>query len=111
MESSNSSVIKDRVVLVKSPFKRLSYNHHSVHNPNCDILEGHLNDDSMLTYGKYVSGPDKGKAFVEYYSGENYCVKSKLRSYSRCWHSLDRVPKKYKQLIIILQTIHETLPH
>jgi hypothetical protein len=85
------------------------FNSHKVHNPDCDILEGHIDEDTTLTYGVYVKGPKKGQEFCEYYSGENYCVRSKKRSYSRMWSPVN-IPVKYFTLWQLLRSTYETLP-
>jgi len=40
---------------VVTPFKGTHFNSHKNHNPDCDILEGFLDDDSLITYGIYIS--------------------------------------------------------
>jgi len=87
--------MRERDIPTQAPFVRLVYNDHTVHNPDCDILEGHLDNDRSITYGTYVSGPDKGKEFMEYYRGHNYMVGSQVRSHSRFWHDPVNIPVKY----------------
>jgi hypothetical protein len=71
----------------------LKFNCHTKHNPNCDILESKLDEDSFITYGVYVNGPNKGKDFFEYYYGANYVLGSNMRSHSRLYHNIKDVPK------------------
>lgn len=84
-------------------FTKVKYNPHYLHNPHCNIIEGHLDADSFLTYGEYVT--DANVKFVEYYSGENYVVGSKKPSYSRCWLTVD-VPKKFAAQVAELIRLH-----
>ena len=84
--------------------KGIKFNSHTVHNPDCDIVEGHLDIDSFITYGIYVKGPKKGQEFMEYYAGENYNVGSKKRSHSRVY-TPDTVPEKY---FLAYQTLRST---
>ena len=91
------------------PFNGTIFRSHKNHNPQCDILEGHIDEDTTLTYGVYVKGPKKGQEFCEYYSGENYCVRSKKRSYSRMWSPVN-IPVKYFTLWQLLRSTYETLP-
>ena len=42
------------------PFKNgCRFNPHTVHNPSCDILEGHIDEDKFITYGIYVEDYEK----------------------------------------------------
>lgn len=84
-------------------FNKVVYNSHQVHNPYCDIVEGHIDGDSFLTYGEYVNNPNV--KFVEYYSGENYVVGSKRRSHSRSW-LLGAEPKKYAAQVAELKRLY-----
>lgn len=81
--------------LIKEDFVKLEFNSHKNHNPYCDILSGYLDDDTFITYGIYVKGPQVGKEFMEYYTGANYAVGSKKKSHSRLFYS-DKIPSKYK---------------
>lgn len=90
------------------PFKGTTYHSHRNHNPGCDIIEGHLDQDSLITYGVYVNGPKKGQEFCEYYKGENYCMHSTKRSYSRCWKPVN-IPVKYFTLWQLLRSIYENI--
>lgn len=95
---------------VTIPFgKGCTFHSHKNHNPDCDILVGHIDDDTSLTYGIYVKGEKTGQEFCEYYSGENYNVRSKKRSYSRCWSVAD-IPVKYKRLWTLLRSSYQELP-
>jgi predicted RNA-binding protein YlxR (DUF448 family) len=78
-------------------FKKLVFNSHENHNPDCDILEGHINKDSLITYGVYVKGNKKGEEFMEYYSGNNYLSDSNKKSSSRKYDSKE-IPSKYEDL-------------
>lgn len=93
---------------VRIPFKGANYHSHRNHNPDCDILEGYLDQDSLITYGVYIRGPKKGQEFCEYYRGENYRMLSKKRSYSRCWKPTN-IPVKYKDLWQLLRSIYENI--
>jgi hypothetical protein len=84
-------------------FNKVVYNSHQVHNPSCDIVEGHLDGDSFLTYGEYVNNPNV--KFIEYYSGENYVVGSKRRSHSRHW-LLGEEPKKWSAHVAELRKLY-----
>ena len=87
----------------------LKFNGHTQHNPECDILEYHYNDDYFITYGIYVNGNKKGEEFCEYYRGKNYNVNSKLRSYSRIYRP-GNIPtnyiKKFSELRILYNKIY-----
>ena len=79
-------------------FLDYQFNSHKNHNPSCDILEGHLDSDTYITYGIYVKddGSRKvGDEFMEYYTGENYKVGSSKKSNSRVYGP-DKIPAKYK---------------
>lgn len=79
-------------------FIDFKFNSHKNHNPQADILQGHLNRDTFITYGIYVKDSSSRKAgdeFMEYYSGENYNTGSTKRSSSRVY-SPDKIPAKYK---------------
>ena len=85
---------------------KVTFNLHTFHNPDCDILEYQLDKDTNITYGIYVKsairwrGPvglpiQIGDEFMELYVGENYNVGSKKRSHSRCYYEIDKLPKKH----------------
>lgn len=93
---------------VRIPFKGTNYHSHRNHNPDCDILEGYLDLDSLITYGVYIRGSKKGQEFCEYYRGENYRMHSKKRSYSRCWKPTN-IPVKYFTLWQLLRSIYENI--
>lgn len=84
--------------------KGIKFNSHTVHS-DCDILEGHLDEDRFITYGIYVKGPKKGQEFMEYYCGWNYNIGSKKRSNSRVYTRPENVPKKY---VLAYQTLRST---
>jgi hypothetical protein len=86
----------------------LVFNSHKNHNPECDILEGHLDRNSLITYGIYVNGPNKGKEFMEYYSGPNYKPESvgTSRSSSRMYQP-DKIPAKYLNMWHELREIYQ----
>ncbi len=75
-------------------FKKVKFNSHKNHNPNTDILEGHIDDDSFITYGIDVNGDKKGKEHMKYYKGSNYVVGSNAKSTSRHYEK-DAIPAKY----------------
>lgn len=87
-------------------FYDLFFNSHVDHNPECDILEGHLDKDSLITYGIYVKGPKQGLEFMEYYSGSNYKPTSDKRSNSKLF-MVDKIPAKYKAMWEDLKKIYE----
>lgn len=87
-------------------FKSLNFNSHTNHNPECDILEGHIDSDTFITYGIYVKGPKKGTEFMEYYSGSNYKVGSSKRSSSKMYDA-DKIPSKYKAMWSDLKAEYE----
>jgi hypothetical protein len=87
-------------------FYDLFFNSHVDHNPECDILEGHLDKDSLITYGIYVKGPKEGLEFMEYYSGSNYKPTSDKRSNSKLF-MVDKIPAKYKAMWEDLKKIYE----
>lgn len=91
-----------------SKFIKTQFNSHENHNPDYDILEGHLDNDSFITYAVKVKGSDIGKESMEYYSGENYVVGSKKKSSSRNYSNVDSIPKKYKSQWLILKKMYET---
>lgn len=88
---------EDKIIKLNEAVKFISFkfNSHKNHNPSADILEGHINSDSFITYGIYVNGPKKGNEFMEYYTGENYKVGSSKKSNSRVYGP-DKIPAKYK---------------
>ncbi len=88
-------------------FIKTQFNSHENHNPDTDILEGHIDSDSFITYAIDVNGKNKGKESMEYYSGENYVVGSKKKSSSRHYEA-DKIPAKYKPLWLELKSIYES---
>jgi hypothetical protein len=79
-------------------FNSIKFNSHENHNPSCDIIEGHLDKDSYITYGIYIKDAGSRKAgdeFMEYYTGSNYKVGSTKPSHSRVY-TTDKIPAKYK---------------
>jgi hypothetical protein len=80
-------------------FIDFEFNSHKNHNPYCDILQGHLDKDTFITYGIYIKDDGTrrkaGDEFMEYYTGENYNVGSSKKSNSRVY-SVDKIPAKYK---------------
>lgn len=89
---------------------KVKFNLHSFHNPDCDILEYELDDDTKITYGVYLKKAtaqrncsnytlDAGDEFMEIYTGANYNLKSTKRSYSRVYYIKDgKIPDKYINL-------------
>lgn len=91
-------------------FKKIKFNSHKNHNPSADILQGHLNDDTFITYGIYIkdaSGKKVGDEFMEIYTGENYNVGSSKKSNSRVY-SPDKIPSKYKSMWNDLKSEYES---
>ena len=78
---------------------RLKFNSHTVHNPNCDILELTISRDAFITYCIDIN--TKAEC-MEYYSGKNYVVNSTAKSQSRMYPKLS-IPKKYKAVWNALQ--------
>lgn len=85
----------------------ITFNSHTNHNPDCDIVCYQLDKDTTITYGIYVNNPKGSKRdikvgdeFIEVYVGENYNVGSRKRSYSRCYHNDGdtKIPAKYHKL-------------
>lgn len=85
---------------------KYKFNSHKVHNPDCDILESRIDNDTFITYGIYVKPAfhkhrnkdlPVGTEFCEVYTGENYNVGSKKRSNSRMYYA-DEIPAKYKSM-------------
>lgn len=77
-----------------SQFKFLS---HKSHNPSCDIVVNKVSIGVEITWGIYISGPNQGQEFCEYYSGPNYVPGSfNKKSYSRCWKDTKDVPKAHR---------------
>ena len=70
---------------------RLKFNSHLNHNPSCDILELKISKDAFITYCLDLT---TNKESMEYYSGQNYVVNSRLKSISRHYKS-NEIPKKY----------------
>lgn len=60
------------------------------HNPECNIIEIHLNRDEYLAYRESLD--PKKPASIEYYRGKNYCSASTKRSYSR-YYEFSKAPK------------------
>jgi hypothetical protein len=86
-------------------FIKLKFNSHKNHNPNCDILEGHIDKDTFITYGVYVKGDKIGEEFMEYYKGSNYVVDSKQKSLSKRYDK-EKIPTKYKSSWDTLKEIY-----
>ena len=59
-------------------------------------------DDRLVCYTRFKSGNDKVKEVLEVYSGENYVLTSKTRSYSKCYN-MDQIPKKYQTTKFLMQ--------
>lgn len=72
-------------------FDRVALNSNLWHNSNCDILEGHLNKDTFITYGVNIKDHTE---FMEYYTGANYKPGSTCRSYSRHYEAA-KIPAAY----------------
>ena len=97
MKKFNIKEWKDKF-LNEGKFINFKFNSHKDHNPCCDILEGHLDGDTFITYGIYVKddGSRKvGDEFMEQYTGSNYKVGSSKRSNSRIYEP-SKIPAKYK---------------
>jgi hypothetical protein len=81
-------------------FKKVKFNSHKNHNPQYDILEGHFQDGSFITYAIKIDGSEES---MEYYKGENYGSSGK--SYSRHF-SADKIPQKFKKYWEELKNIY-----
>jgi hypothetical protein len=87
-------------------FNKVVFHSHKKHNPTCDIVCGYIGDTLCITYGVYMIG-DKHE-FMETYSGRNYIVGSKTRSYSRVWHLPGQtIPKKWAEDWEYLKSVYE----
>lgn len=95
--------IKSKLELNKN-FEKVKYNSHLWHNPNCDILEGHLSPTSFITYGIDLKS---GNEFMEYYSGDNYSTNSKGKRSNSRHFSADKIPSKYKAQWELLKRAYE----
>jgi len=97
--NSEIKVWEDKIAQLDEAVKFIDYkfNSHKNHNPSCDILQGHLDKETYITYGIYVkdvSSKKAGQEFMEYYTGENYNVGSSKKSNSR-YYEPDTIPAKY----------------
>jgi len=72
--------------------KRLNFNSHLNHNPECDILELAISTDAFITYYVNINTGIEG---MEYYSGSNYVVNSTSKSQSRNY-PVNNIPAKYR---------------
>lgn len=81
-------------VYANGGFIRTNFNSHKDHNPNADILEGYIDNDSFITYGVYVNGDKQGQEFMEYYKGSNYVAGSNKPSFSR-FYTKENIPSKF----------------
>lgn len=93
-------MIKKYNEFLNESIKFISYkfNPSDQHNPFVDILEGHIDEDSYITYGIYIKdadGIEKGTEFMEYYVGSNYKEGSKKSSNSRNY-AVNKIPAKFK---------------
>ena len=86
----------------------LSFNSHGDHNPECDILEGHIVRDTLITYGIYVKGPKTGQEFMEYYSGPNYKPETTKKKSSSRMYTPDKIPAKYQNAWNELRSIYQS---
>jgi hypothetical protein len=77
------------------------------HNPDFDILCGRVDEDTFITYGLQINGPNPGEETMEIYKGENYNVDSKLRSWSR-HYAKDAIPKVWKKQWLSLRFEYRT---
>lgn len=86
----------------------IKFNSHKDHNPYCDILEGHLDRDTLITYGIYVKGPQTGNEFMEYYKGPNYKPESLMKNSNSRIYTPDKIPAKYQNNWNELRSIYQT---
>jgi hypothetical protein len=83
-----------------SNLQYIKFNLSKNHNTSYDILEGHLNQDTFITYGIYIKdecGRKKGDEFMEYYTGKNYKLGSTKKSYSRIYGPTE-IPYRYREV-------------
>jgi hypothetical protein len=82
----------------------------TVHSPkqggySADIIEGKIKTESGIFLTTFYR---EGKSFgAEIYTGSNYIVGSKKRSWSRNYPSLSDLPYKWKLVILRLKEIHD----
>jgi len=82
------------------------------HNPDYTIVQGTFvkenGEEAQLTHYAKIGAPEMWGN--EYYSGENYIVGSKEKSYSRNYVRGNGLPKKYremaKELNIVITLTH-----
>ena len=86
---------------------RYTFNPHTCHNPDCDIVEAHVSPEAFITYGIYVSGPRAGEEFMEFYQGPNYKPGSPARNWSR-YYSVDQIPKTWKWSWLKAKEVYDT---
>jgi transcriptional regulator of NAD metabolism len=68
------------------------------------VISTRINDNGTLRdVNYYTSNTKEG---VEVYSGENYIVGSKDKSYSRQF-SMSKIPDKYKKIVAELKKVHK----
>jgi len=85
----------------------LKFNSHKDHNPEADILEGHIDRNTLITYGIFVKGPKTGEEFMEYYTGPNYKPESLNKSSRSKYFSSSEIPAKYKKMWDELKSTYE----
>jgi len=89
-----------------TPFRGTTFHPHTSHNPDCDILVGHLDLDTDIIYVRYVKGKRIGQESMEYYRGENYVGTSQAKTnYSRHYPFVN-IPKKYRDLWELLRSVY-----
>lgn len=85
-------------------FKKIIFRSHKNHNPHADIVVGHLDNGTFITYYILLDGPEAGTEGMEYYTGENYGGVG--RSHSRNYPP-DKIPSKYKNAWDELKSLYE----
>jgi len=84
---------------------KITYRPHTSHNPFCDIVEGQIDTDTMITFYKVL---ESGLQGCEVYIGENYNVGSKKKS--RSWnYDTSTIPKKYYENWVKLKDYYNNL--
>jgi hypothetical protein len=91
-------------------FKDIKMNWSTQHNPDYDIVVGVISKNLFVTYTRRVTGIYAGLEQMEYYRGENYCKDSKIKSYSKIYHTWD-IPRKYQDYFELLKAYYNKHKH
>ena len=85
--------------------KAIKFLPNTSHNPNCNIIQGQIDDNTLIIFGVYVNGLKEGQRFCEVYKGRNYIPNSPFKSYSR-YYAFGDIPEKYMAHWIKLKDIY-----